>query len=79
MDNGMFGLSSFGERKSDMMSKEDAIGLVGRYREMVNKGCDDVVKAINTFPGDMFPWAYAVYLLMSCVYAGETPEGGSND
>ena len=76
MDNGMFGLSSVGWRKSDMMTKEEALELIGMYRVLVNTGCDDVVKAINAFTGDAFPWAYAAYLLMSRVHTGEAPEGG---
>lgn len=79
MDNGMFGLSAFGESKSDTMSKEEALGIVGRYRELVNKRCDGAVKELNAFPSDTLPWSYVIFLLMSCSYAGETPEGGSND
>lgn len=78
MDNEMLGFYTLGEGPVDTMTKEEALEVIGSYRELVNKGCDRAVKELDALPGDTLPWSNAMLFIMSCIYASAT-EGGSDD
>lgn len=54
---------------NDKISKEAAVAIVHRYRDLTDRACEKAIADIEAFPGEEMPSGYAIFVIMAMMGA----------